>query len=938
MRRRAPAALLPLLFVAWVAAQDASTEFADALEQCIVNHAQVALDTLPTWADSCMPPTQKIDVQAKVYETTLNPMRDQYGYTGALWCAFYSLRMTGLEYDPNSTQPNNPNVKDWYETLLCPWDFDSGCAEEPLGLHGDEWTGVPAGWGSNQNAQYQVTPDDPYVQDEPDRRTMSCGLCGHLKRRFGAAPYFLDRSQAVINDPGREHLYTANWDFHPFGAWLANEAALRGHQVEGVVEAINNWKASNGEEMHGYLWQSLRLLAYDTGTLDGQRKATLDDVTPVQHMLKVCAPTWWLAPQTRDDCAHAAGHGLFYYYMDIGRAVMSCWTDEIVDHTPCGSFPPKIYLKEGQECTRKWPKNGRRELAVAGAADAGDGDGDGDGSADGDLDSYSYDFSNPCLMYGLPKGTIECPEGEDQDTDSNLRSSGLNPKDMLKWRWLCATGVYHAAGNTLSSEIYRDLAASGSGAEEYLCRRSNLWGDEQRWFDRCAAGLGMIETEARLDRIKDGTCHARTEPNGAPTPPAPWESHWLRQYGQTLHRSCNPAKYFVIANDKCPLAYRAHYPCKPTDKDYKMCSGHYHWMCSSHDALREIFQCDQAIDPGPRTTDKNWVNYAFGWKMGDPLGVWGGRCQCPDGRVYTAGDEGNMCDSIACHGGKQLDCVKEQNPAAFREVFCAPPVSHAPQSQNQVFENWIGAGTFGGTCTCPDGEVYLVGDEKNACGSLSCVNGEPGLCNHYESSWKHRRVVCAQVAAAPPHGPIPPPPKPTPPPSPDPPPGSPQPVMGTPLSPSAVPVAPPPPSASPAVSRPPPPPLPPPPSPSPNTPRAGQQQLDLQRDNQEQVQEQARLAQSAAAAATLPSEVDLAQRGHYFKMGLISLGGLVLLITMIGTILQRRAAAAADQHQPGGPVAAKKRRTKGPKPRRLRSVEDEDDEILGDESAEIQPA
>ena len=331
-----------------------------------------------------------------------------------------------------------------------------------------------------------------------------------------------------------------------------------------------------------------------------------------------------------------------------------------------------------------------------------------------------------------------------------------------------------------------------------------------------------------------------------------------------------------------------------------MCSGHYHWMCSSHDALREIFQCDQAIDPGPRTTDKNWVNYAFGWKMGT-------RSACGE-------DAANARTAVCTRRATRATCAivsramaassstasRSRIPQRSARSLRAPGLA-CPQSQNQVFENWVGAGTFGGTCTCPDGEVYLVGDEKNACGSLSCVNGEPGLCNHYESSWKHRRVVCAQVAAAPPHGPIPPPPKPTPPPSPDPPPGSPQPVMGTPLSPSAVPVTQPPPSASPAVSRPPPPPLPPPPSPSPNTPRAGEQQLDLQRDNQEQVQEQARLAQSAAAAATLSSEVDLAQRGHYFKMVHQSWRSR----TAHNDDRHDFAAAcggAADQHQPGGPL------------------------------------
>ena len=85
---RVLAALLPLLMGSRVLAQQdasSSNQFANDLEQCILNHAQTAIDTLPSWANSCMPPTQKIDVQANVYKTTLNPMRDQYGCTGALW-------------------------------------------------------------------------------------------------------------------------------------------------------------------------------------------------------------------------------------------------------------------------------------------------------------------------------------------------------------------------------------------------------------------------------------------------------------------------------------------------------------------------------------------------------------------------------------------------------------------------------------------------------------------------------------------------------------------------------------------------------------------------------------------------------------------------------------------------------------------------------------
>lgn len=72
---------------------------------------------------------------------------------------------------------------------------------------------------------------DLYSPSEPDRRTMSCGLCGHLKRTLGAPPYTIDPDPASYAETTSE-LMAANWDFHPFGAWLANDAAKYGRDVD----------------------------------------------------------------------------------------------------------------------------------------------------------------------------------------------------------------------------------------------------------------------------------------------------------------------------------------------------------------------------------------------------------------------------------------------------------------------------------------------------------------------------------------------------------------------------------------------------------------------------------------------------------------------------------------------------------------------------------
>jgi hypothetical protein len=138
---------------------------------------------------------RKIDTQSKIYDETLTPIWDKYGYQAALWCATYSLGMTGAEYDPNDTQPNNPNFSDWYAKLLCPWNLDQ-CGTNDLSLNEKEQDGVsvcpaedrPWECAPNQHPQYLIFPVDQFVPSEPERRTMSCALCGRLARTFPTGP------------------------------------------------------------------------------------------------------------------------------------------------------------------------------------------------------------------------------------------------------------------------------------------------------------------------------------------------------------------------------------------------------------------------------------------------------------------------------------------------------------------------------------------------------------------------------------------------------------------------------------------------------------------------------------------------------------------------------------------------------------------------------
>ena len=42
------------------------------------------------------------------------------------------------------------------------------------------------------------------------------------------------------------------------------------------------------------------------------------------------------------------------------------------------------------------------------------------------------------------------------------------------WRWLCATGVYHAAANTVTVENLYEIGRAGGTVEEYLCQHQHV--------------------------------------------------------------------------------------------------------------------------------------------------------------------------------------------------------------------------------------------------------------------------------------------------------------------------------------------------------------------------------------------------------------------------------------------------------------------------------
>jgi len=154
-----------------------------------------------------------------------------------------------------------------------------------------------------------------------------------------------------------------------------------------------------------------------------------------------------------------------------------------------------------------------------------------------------------------------------------------------------------------------------------------------------------------------------------------------------------------------------------------------------------------------------------------------------------------------------------------------PPPQLAVRSSNVVERDVAGVGGWGGLCTCPDGLVYRVGDNGDACASIACVGGLAGPCGADNYGGGGTRVTCAAPPLPPPPAPppLPLPPSPSPPDPPAPPAPPLPPTIPIPPSPPPPPLPPqppppPPPLLPPPPSSPPPPPPTPPPSPPPLSP------------------------------------------------------------------------------------------------------------------------
>lgn len=96
------------------------------------------------------------------------------------------------------------------------------------------------------------------------------------------------------------------------------------------------------------------------------------------------------------------------------------------------------------------------------------------------------------------------------------------------------------------------------------------------------------------------------------------------------------------------------------------------------------------------------------------------------------------CDDMSC---PDISSPAEPTAKPTIEEPTSPP---SEAGKNKYVKDTEKVGAWGGTCTCPDGSTYDVGDNKDSCASLACEGGRSGPCEKKEAEKRRgMRVTCA---------------------------------------------------------------------------------------------------------------------------------------------------------------------------------------------------
>eukprot|EP00964_Phaeocystis_antarctica_P115716 scaffold79681_cov69-Phaeocystis_antarctica.AAC.3 len=285
--------------------------------------------------------------QARQMEPVLGPLHDAHGYSAVLWCSMYT-----------GGWPMGWTDGDWYADYLCPEANGHRWCSGHDDLGEAEAAGVRTGEGGTD--QRENGGSDMRI------RTMSCALCARLKKRFGVAPFngrvqpIPSPRQAMVGAQARRFGGMAEtweqklgeskgywdrwvgWDMHAFGMWFARArwpAQLDEVQLAADILQIAAHRLDNGEVLHAFIWQTLALLR------DSQRERPPGWREPSMWLSGACEVTrQFYAEGAGGDnagvnfgtCGHGAGHGLYYYYGDIGKAMLACTRGDVLEEWGTG--------------------------------------------------------------------------------------------------------------------------------------------------------------------------------------------------------------------------------------------------------------------------------------------------------------------------------------------------------------------------------------------------------------------------------------------------------------------------------------------------------------------------------------------------------------------------------------------------------------------------
>lgn len=506
--------------------------FTQDLSMCIRNLAGEVAATALQWGDRCRGTADKMALQLVVLERVLDPMADAHGYVGALWCAFYTVRMRDL-----------PWYSGWREDL-CPYREEQlACScNESLGARWPEASGV-------ERSQRSARGDDGGIRALGTRRVMSCALCARLYAEFGPPPYStvapaspasvhsareqieldrIERMRVVSPDNPWWH----GWDLHTFGMWAEHDRQRRALPHASVLADILRFCATNGEEVHAFIWS--------VGAHEGRRaRAASNNSGPA--MGAASSPSDREVPQGQ---AQTSSKLLKQVQMSMeeerlkkkGGSRWQWWHRS----KPSSSMPPTAVVPPVDEHAAPSPIE-----AVP---------------SEPRLDLASRDFVIRVVSRAYHTVWEQAPEQIDYvrhafghaffefahaaNPDSprvlmealRLCASSLRfqawPRDQElppakeekdSWRLLCETGVYHSAINRLSAAAV--MAADSKGLAS-LARLLCAWlpwpaQESARNEGVCHVGFGTDDAEARMALYRAGECastFARQRMR-----PAPWE-------------------------------------------------------------------------------------------------------------------------------------------------------------------------------------------------------------------------------------------------------------------------------------------------------------------------------------------------------------------------------------------------------------------------------